>query len=203
MIPIVGRSCQIVGRLSGLTCSHCQTTSRLRKNTSQPTNSLLKTYNFQLCDGAFLDLPPWPTFRGWWLMLVFASRTSWLFRSSPIGQLNFCWGMLPFSTWVANRVFTLSPFRTYSSPQSPTSFFSLWGWKYQGGVPTALTLKIQPKNVLNVRENCLRMARFESTTPPNPPGQTWFESKKLRSFSGPLAPSHTSRPCTKRLQSRS
>lgn len=142
MIPIVGRSCQIVGRLSGLTCSHCQTTSRLRKNTSQSTNFLLKTYNFQLCDGAFLDLPPWMlTFRGWWLSFAFASRTSWLFRSSPIGQLNFCWGMLPFSTWVVNRVFTLSPFRTYSSPQSPTSFFhcgvgstregslQLWLWR--------------------------------------------------------------------------
>ena len=80
------------------------------------------------------------------------------FDPPQLGSSIF-WGMLPFSTWVANRVFTLSPFRTYSSPQSPTSFFSLWGWKYQGGVPTALTLKIQPKNVLNV-QNPLRMAKW-------------------------------------------
>ena len=152
------------------------------------------------------------TFRGWWLSFAFASRTSWLFRSSPIGQLNFLGYATIFhmGTWnpkqsfingcfnwmipnlyiengcftkhpvingclgfqVVNRVFTLSPFHMHiPRPRVLQVSEKTWGWKYQGEVPTALTLKIQPKNVLNVLENRLRMARFESTTPPNPPGQ--------------------------------
>ena len=135
MIPIVGRSCQIVGRPSGLTCSHCQTTSRLQKNTSQPTNLLLKNLQLSTLWWCFFGSTTQDAHISGLVVDVCIRLSNKLaFSILPNWAAQFFGvGMLPFSTWVVNRVFTFISFSyTYSSPQSPTSFWEIVGLEVPG-----------------------------------------------------------------------